>query len=164
MLAQILVWLLLTYADTGGTAVIAAPTLRPQGAISRDRLMGRMRQILPDEVRMREGHIVELGNASARFLSALPTANVRGQTADLLLVANEAQAILPSVWDPVFDPMAVSTNATTLFMGTPWKRDSLLSRQNAPPCAGRDRDGRSTRLEGAMDGRGGGAAALPGAS
>lgn len=129
LLAQILVWLLLTYADTGGTAVIAAPTLRPQGAISRDRLIGRMRQILPDAVVTREGHIVELGNASARFLSALPTANVRGQTADLLLVANEAQAILPSVWDPVFDPMAASTNATTVFMGTPWKRDSLLSRQ-----------------------------------
>jgi hypothetical protein len=129
MLAQVLVWLLLTYAANGGTAVIAAPTLRPQGAISRDRLIGRMREILPDAVVTREGHIVELGKASARFLSALPTANVRGQTADLLLVANEAQAILPSVWDPVFDPMAASTNATTVFMGTPWKRDSLLSRQ-----------------------------------
>ena len=129
MLAQVLVWLLLNYAETGGTAVIAAPTLRPQGAISRDRLIARMREILPDEVVTREGHIVELGKASARFLSALPTANVRGQTADLLLVANEAQAIQPEVWDPVFDPMAASTNATTLFMGTPWRRDSLLARQ-----------------------------------
>ena len=131
MLAQILVWLLLTYAETGGTAVVAAPTLRPQGAISRDRLINRMREILPDAVVTREGHIVELGKASARFLSALPTANVRGQTADLLLVANEAQAIRPAIWDPVFDPMAASTNATTVFMGTPWRRDSLLSRQIA---------------------------------
>jgi hypothetical protein len=131
MLAQILVWLLLTYAETGGTAVVAAPTLRPQGAISRDRLISRMREILPDAVTTRDGHIVELGQASARFLSALPTANVRGQTADLLLVANEAQSIQPAVWDPVFDPMAASTNATTVFMGTPWKRDSLLSRQIA---------------------------------
>jgi hypothetical protein len=129
LLAQILVWTLLTYAETGGTAVIAAPTLRPQGAISRDRLVARMRHILPDAVVTREGHIVELGQASARFVSALPTANVRGQTADLLLVANEAQAIQPAVWDPVFDPMAASTNATTLFMGTPWRKDSLLSRQ-----------------------------------
>ena len=129
MLAQVLVWVLLTYAETGGMAVIAAPTLRPQGAISRDRLIGRMREILADAVVTREGHIVELGKASARFLSALPTANVRGQTADLLLVANEAQAIQAAVWDPVFDPMAASTNATTVFMGTPWRRDSLLSRQ-----------------------------------
>jgi hypothetical protein len=131
MLAQVLVWLLLRYAETGGTAVIAAPTLRPQGAISRDRLINRMREILPDAVVIRDGHIVELGAASARFLSALPTANVRGQTADLLLVANEAQSIQPAVWDPVFDPMAASTNATTIFMGTPWKRDSLLARQVA---------------------------------
>jgi hypothetical protein len=129
LLAQILVWTLLRYAETGGTAVVAAPTLRPQGAISRDRLIARMREILPDAVGTREGHIVELGKASARFVSALPTANVRGQTADLLLVANEAQAIQPEVWDPVFDPMAASTNATTLFMGTPWRKDSLLSRQ-----------------------------------
>jgi hypothetical protein len=129
LLAQMLVWTLLTHAETGGTAVIAAPTLRPQGAISRDRLIARMRELLPNEVVTREGHIVELGEASARFLSALPTANVRGQTADLLLVANEAQHIEQSVWDPVFDPMAASTNATTLFMGTPWSRDSLLARQ-----------------------------------
>ena len=65
LLAQVLVWTLLTYADTGGTAVIAAPTLRPQGAISRDRLIARMREILPTEVATREGHIVELGKASA---------------------------------------------------------------------------------------------------
>ncbi|HTG49492.1 MAG TPA: hypothetical protein VL915_03315, partial [Gemmatimonadales bacterium] len=129
LLAQMLVWTLLTHAETGGTAVIAAPTLRPQGAISRDRLIARMRELLPNEVVTREGHIVELGEASARFLSALPTANVRGQTADLLLVANEAQHIEQPVWDPVFDPMAASTNATTLFMGTPWSRDSLLARQ-----------------------------------
>ena len=129
LLAQVLVWTLLTHAETGGTAVVAAPTLRPQGAISRDRLIARMREILPHDVVTREGHIVELGKASARFLSALPTANVRGQTADLLLVANEAQLIQPEVWDPVFDPMAASTNATTLFMGTPWARDSLLARQ-----------------------------------
>ena len=95
LLAQVLVWTLLTHAETGGTAVIAAPTLRPQGAISRDRLIARMREILPHDVVTREGHIVELGKASARFLSALPTANVRGQTADLLLVANEAQTIQP---------------------------------------------------------------------
>jgi hypothetical protein len=66
---------------------------------------------------------------SARFLSAAPGANARGQTADLLLVANEAQDIRPEIWDAVFDPMAASTNATTLFLGTVWSRDTLLARQ-----------------------------------
>ena len=48
------------------------------------------------------------------FVSAAPGANARGQTADVLLVANEAQDILPDTWDAVFDPMAASTNAPTL--------------------------------------------------
>jgi hypothetical protein len=74
---------------------------------------------------------VTLGKASARFLSAAPVANARGQTADLLLVANEAQDIAPDVWDAVFDPMAASTNATTLFLGTVWSRETLLARQMA---------------------------------
>ena len=129
LLAQILAWLLISRAETGGTAIIAAPTMRPQASISRDRLVLRLRGLLEGKVTARDGYIVEVGNASARFLSADPDANVRGQTADLLLVANEAQDIDPRVWDPVFDPMAVSTNATTLFMGTPWNRQSLLARQ-----------------------------------
>jgi len=70
-----------------------------------------------------------VGNASARFLSAAPSANPRGQTASLLLVANEAQDIDPAIWDARFDPMAASTNATTLFLGTVWDRNGLLHRQ-----------------------------------
>ena len=103
--------------------------MRPQAAISRDRLVLRLRGLLEGNVSVRDGYIVEVGNATARFLSADPDANVRGQTADLLLVANEAQDIDPRVWDPVFDPMAASTNATTLFMGTPWTHQTLLARQ-----------------------------------
>ncbi len=103
--------------------------MRPQAAISRDRLVLRLRGLLEGHVAVRDGYIVEVGNATARFLSADPDANVRGQTADLLLVANEAQDIDPRVWDPVFDPMAASTNATTLFMGTPWTHQTLLARQ-----------------------------------
>jgi hypothetical protein len=64
-----------------------------------------------------------------RFLSAAPTANARGNTADLLLVANEAQDIHPDTWDAVFAPMGASTNATTLFLGTVWTSSTLLARQ-----------------------------------
>lgn len=129
LLAQLLAWLLITYAERGGNAVIAAPSKSPQADMSRDRLVLRLREAVPDLVQVKQGYIVEVGKASARFLSASPVANVRGQTADLLLVANEAQGIDPAVWDPVFDPMAASTNATTLFMGTVWTRETLLARQ-----------------------------------
>src|SRR5699024_4341048 len=70
-----------------------------------------------------------VGKAKAVFVSAARTANARGLTADLGLIANEAQDIRQNVWDAVFDPMAASTNATTIFMGTVWTRDTLLSRQ-----------------------------------
>ncbi|MDQ2684106.1 MAG: hypothetical protein M3Y37_11330 [Chloroflexota bacterium] len=131
LLARLLAWILVTYAIDGGEVVVAAPTMRPQASISRDRLVSRIKALVPDHARTRDGYIVEVGSASVRFLSADPGANARGQTANLLLVANEAQDILADVWDPVFDPMAASTNATTLFMGTPWNKQTLLYRQMA---------------------------------
>ncbi len=129
-LAQLCSFLLSRYRLTGGSIVVATPALRPQGIIARDRLLSRLDTILTrDVVRVREGTIVELGRASARFLSAARSANSRGNTASLLLVANEAQDIAPDVWDAVFAPMAASANATTLFLGTIWTSDTLLARQ-----------------------------------
>ncbi|MGH2562055.1 MAG: hypothetical protein ACRDJH_23600 [Thermomicrobiales bacterium] len=132
LLAQVLAYLLWTYRERGGSAVLAAPTFRPQAALSRDRLLDRLASpTIADaaRVKIRDGYAVHLGRASARFLSGSPYANARGQTADLLLVANEAQDIRPEVWDAVFDPMAASTNATTLFLGTVWSNATLLARQ-----------------------------------
>jgi hypothetical protein len=129
LLAQLLAFLLVRHQRTGGSIVVATPALRPQGLISRDRLLGALDTPLAGRRPERDGSTVRLGRAQARFLSASPTANARGQTADLLLVANEAQDIRPEVWDAVFDPMAASTNATTLFLGTVWSRETLLARQ-----------------------------------
>lgn len=130
MMAQVIAWVLLRNSEHGGTIVIAAPTLRPQAIISRDRLRDRL---LANPVTAPLTHVsdrtVSVGKARAVFVSAARTANARGLTADLGLVANEAQDIRPGVWDAVFDPMAASTNATTVFMGTVWTRDTLLSRQ-----------------------------------
>jgi hypothetical protein len=129
MTAQLLAYLLTLYREAGGQVVLAAPTEK-QANISRDRLLARLKHPLnAGYLRSREGYIVGLGAAEARFLSAEPSANVRGETASLLLVANEAQDILPQRWDAVFDPMAASTNATTLFMGTVWTANTLLARQ-----------------------------------
>src|SRR5215204_2827189 len=131
MLAQLIAWLLTRYHVAGGTIVVAAPTRTPQANITRDRLLDRLRRsaLTAGKVRTRDGYIVEVGQASARFLSADEGANPRGQTASLLLVANEAQDIEPAIWDARFDPMAASTNATTVFMGTVWDRNGLLHRQ-----------------------------------
>ncbi len=135
LLAQIVAYLLLRWHRSGGSIVLAAPTFQPQAALMRDRLLARLAQPQPASfigtAILRDGYAVTLGRASARFLSAAPGANARGQTADLLLVANEAQDIEPDVWDAVFDPMAASTNATTLFLGTVWSRETLLARQMA---------------------------------
>src|SRR5215216_4640383 len=130
LLAQVLAFLLTRYQRRGGSIVLAAPSFKPQAALSRDRLVERLHNPLTAaSFRVRDGYAVTLGTASARFLSAAPGANARGQTASLLLVANEAQDIRPEVWDAVFDPMAAATNATTLFLGTVWDRNTLLSRQ-----------------------------------
>jgi hypothetical protein len=131
LLAQLLAFLLSRYREVGGSAVVAAPTFQPQAALSRDRLLDRLAATIMTAklTHVRDGYAVHCNRASARFLSASPGANARGQTADLLLVANEAQDIRPEVWDAVFDPMAASTNATTVFLGTVWSRDTLLARQ-----------------------------------
>lgn len=130
MMAQVIAWVLLRNAERGGTIVIAAPTLRPQAMISRDRLRDRLlANPLTAPMTRANDRTISVGKARAIFVSAARTANARGLTADLGLIANEAQDIRPNVWDAVFDPMAASTNATTIFMGTVWTRDTLLSRQ-----------------------------------
>ena len=129
-LAQLCAFILSRYRVAGGSVVVATPALRPQGLIQRDRLLARLDNPLTRDVaRVREGTIVEVGKASVRYLSAARGAHSRGNTAGLLLVANEAQDIEPDVWDAVFAPMAAATNATTLFLGTVWTSDTLLARQ-----------------------------------
>jgi hypothetical protein len=130
MLAQLLAWVLTRYQRSGGGAVVALPTIT-QSNVTRDRLLARLKAsaLTVGRVRNRDGYIVAVGQAEARFLSAAESANPRGQTASLLLVANEAQDIDPAVWDARFDPMAASTNATTVFMGTVWDQNGLLHRQ-----------------------------------
>lgn len=129
MLAQLEAFLLNLYQKQGGEIVVAAPTQR-QAFLSRDRLISRLQNRLNGfHFSTAEGYQVKLGKASVRFLSAAPTASPRGETASLLLIANEAQDILPERWDAVFDPMAASTNAVTIFCGTSWTSKTLLARQ-----------------------------------
>lgn len=135
-LAQLLAWLLLRYHRRGGEIVVALPSWRPQGVIARERLRAvltspRLAALLTalELIPQVSGSSVTLGRAVVRYASAGPSANVRGLTASLLLVANEAQDIRPDRWDSAFAPMAASTGAPALYLGTPWDSDSLLARE-----------------------------------
>jgi hypothetical protein len=129
MLAQTLAYLLNLYRLRGGSIVVASPTFRPQGMLSKDRLMDRLANGLTGALVRSKDNVVRVGKARCTFLSAAPGASARGDTASLLLVCNEAQDVSPQRWDSVFDPMAASTNATTVFLGTVWTQRTLLARQ-----------------------------------
>ena len=131
LLAQVQAYLLLRAQGRGGGTVLAAPTLRPQGLISLRRLEARLRTPLHRPARRRDVGLLQVGQATAAFLSAEPTAQARGETASLLLIGNEAQDIAPARWDAVFAPMTASTNAPHVVAGTAWATDGLLARQVA---------------------------------
>lgn len=135
LLAQLLAFLLARYRLSGGAIVVAAPTYKPQCLVSRRRLAGRLVGPLHPGAGSHDGYIVSCGAASTAFLSAEESANVRGETASLLLIANEAQDIRPAIYDPRFGPMTASTNAPAVFSGTPWAAGSLLSRETATAAA-----------------------------
>lgn len=148
-LAQLLAWLLLRYHRRGGEVVVALPSWRPQGLVARERLRAvlqapRLATLLAslDLVPQVSGSSVALGRAVVRYASAGPSANVRGLTASLLLVANEAQDIRAERWDSAFAPMAASTGAPTLYLGTPWESTSLLARELRYLSALEQEDGR----------------------
>jgi len=130
LLAQVIAFLLIHRQLHGGEIVVAAPSLVPQGQITLRRIEERLHaaSLFAPDIETEGGHIIRVGRASARFVSAGPMAQARGATASLLLVANEAQDIESERWDAVFDPMGASTNATTVFAGTVWTRNTLLAR------------------------------------
>ena len=133
LLAQVIAFLLIRRQRRGGEIVVAAPSLVPQGQITLRRIADRLASasLFAPNIGTEGGHIVHVGRAAVRFVSAGPMAQARGATASLLLVANEAQDIEPERWDAVFDPMGASTDATTVFAGTVWTRNTLLARQMA---------------------------------
>lgn len=123
------------------TGIKCAPTLAPQANISRDRLVAALAPIHPRQ----EGQYVHLGRARWGFLSAEPSANVVGHTADLLLEADEAQDINVDKFNKDFRPMAAVSNAPIVYYGTPWTDDDLLA-QAAREAQDRQGDVREGRL------------------
>ena len=141
--AQVELVLLLTRAARGGAIVKCAPTFEPQAALSRDRLLARAVEAGLDGLVARDGTAtVRCGRAQARFLSAEPSANVLGHTADLLLEVDEAQDVRPEKFDRDFRPMAAAANAPVVYYGTPWGPRSLLAQAQAAHLEAERGDGR----------------------
>jgi len=66
---------------------------------------------------------------------------IAGQTADRLLIINEAQDVRKGIYDKCFAPMAAAGNATRLFSGTAWTGDTLLEREKRSALELEKRDG-----------------------
>ena len=125
--------LLTKHAKKGGTVVICAPTLHPQAAISLDRtghLMTLVGRLLGKAARGtgRDGNVLSVGAASAVFLSGSPEAHVAGHTASIAIIADEAQEMDEDWFNRQFRPMAASTGAPTVMLGTPWDGHTLLEK------------------------------------
>ena len=112
----------------GGKLVKAAPTFNPQALVSLRRLQDRLNESgrLAKEWRLEGGNIVRLGRAQQTFLSAEPTSNVVGATADTLLELDEAQDVDRDKFIKEFRPMGATGNATTVLYCTPWDGGTLL--------------------------------------
>lgn len=129
LIAQWLAWWMIRNQRRGGSIVMAAPTLRPQAMITRDRLVNRLELSPLGRGYWRDGVKVGMGQAQVGFASAGPDANARGLTASTLLIGNEAQDIDIERWDAVFAPMTASTNASTVIFGTEFDGTGLLARE-----------------------------------
>jgi hypothetical protein len=119
--AQLELLLLLANMQRAADGVKCAPTFHPQARISLRRLWSRVQGLPVTGLgRIEGGNCVRFGHARQFFLSAEPGANVVGHTVHLLLEVDEAQDVDPEKFDKDFRPMASTTNATTVYYGTPW--------------------------------------------
>jgi hypothetical protein len=143
--AQIEVYLLLLYHAEEVEIVKISPTWRPQSINA----MRRLERTLAGHPLARQvgwvkenGYSYRVGKARISFFSGEPQANIVGATASLLLEVDEAQSVGAAKFDTQIAPMAASTNATRVFWGTAWTRDTLLARELRAAEEAQARDGR----------------------
>ena len=134
--AQLLVYLLNTYRRTGGNIVYGAVSVGRGLGI--ERLEGRLENPWNRGVWTRKSMPERrcLGRAQIVFLSTHPSAYTRGQTADHLLVIDEAQDQDAAHIEAVFTPMRAANNATAVYIGTVkltsdylWQKKQELERE-----------------------------------
>jgi hypothetical protein len=129
------------WADVG--IIEVNPTYKPQTINAIMRLDNRMtmNNITQPLWGKRSDFIRTVGLCRTSFLSGDGQANVVGATASLLLIVNEAQDILPGIYDKKFEPMRASTNATAVFCGTVWTSNTLLARETRNARLLEEKDG-----------------------
>ncbi len=129
--ANLKAYLLTRFMNEEAGIVEVNPTYKPQTINAIDRLDRRLQAnpVTQRYWRKRSDFMRLFGEARVSFLSGDAQASVLGATASVLLIVNEAQDIRPATYDHRFAPMAASTNATRVFMGTAWRRDTLLARE-----------------------------------
>lgn len=116
--AQLLVYLLVLYQRRGGQMVFGA--IGDGLGRGRHRLEERLDTPLTRGRWRREAHPqrIILDKAAVAFLSTHPRAASRGETANHLLVIDEAQDQDASHIEAVFTPMRAAHNATAVYLGT----------------------------------------------
>ena len=124
--ARVEAYLLAAFSKSGGAAIKAAPTFDPQAAISISRLQQVLDRACLGPYYSRLGRTFRFHRARQLFLSAHPTSNVVGNTADILLEIDESQDVSPDKFNRDFMPMGATANATTVHYGTAWHDRSLL--------------------------------------
>jgi hypothetical protein len=131
LLCHLKLFLLQRFQEKDREIVEFNPTYKPQTIRSIIRLENRMQSnvITRNRWKKRSDFMRLIGQAKVSFLSADGQANVVGATASLLLIVNEAQDISPSKYDRDCAPMAASTNATRVIVGTAWTSNTLLARE-----------------------------------
>jgi hypothetical protein len=141
--AQIEAFLLVMLYGSNAEMVKASPTWKPQtlNAMRRlERVLSR-NSLTTKRWKKESGYIYRLETARIFFLSAGPTSNVVGATAETLLECDEAQDVLISKWDKDFAPMAASKYATRVFWGTCWTSRTLLAREKRAAEEAQEKDG-----------------------
>lgn len=118
--------LLAAFSKYDGASIKAAPTFNPQASISISRLQHVLDRARLRPYYTRRGRTFRFNRARQIFLSAHPTSNVVGNTANILLEVDESQDISPDKFNRDFMPMGATANVTTVHYGTAWNEHSLL--------------------------------------
>ena len=131
LLCHLKLFLLHRFQNRDREIVEFNPTYKPQTIRSILRLETRMQRNVITRGRWKKhsDFMRMIGLAKVTFFSGDGQANVVGATANLLLIVNEAQDISPSKYDRDIAPMAASTNATRVIVGTAWTKNTLLARE-----------------------------------
>ena len=143
LLTHLILFLLQHFQEKDKEIVEFNPTYKPQTIRSIFRLENRMQSnvITRNRWNKRSDFMRMIGQAKVSFLSGDGQANVVGATASLLVIINEAQDISTSKYDRDAAPMAASTNATQVIVGTSWTSNSLLARELRAARLAQETDG-----------------------